>query len=117
MSFFTKRFGKNTSPVRSDDLGSGSDEIKEKGSVAVKATGAQLTPADELETAAQLKAIKKKHQWDPNFSEELVDDIEEATQHHDVGGEVRLIDEIVENSPYPEVRAAVRNVSSSSVQW
>lgn len=114
MSFFTKRFGKATSPVRSEDLGSGSDVVKEKDSVAVKATGAELTPADELETAAQLKAIKKKHEWDPNFSEELVDDIEEATQQHDVGGEVRLINEVIENSPYPEVRAAVRNVSSPS---
>ena len=91
-------------------------DLAPKDSVAVKATGAELTPADELETAARLKAIKRKHEWDPNFSADLVDDIEEATQHHDVGGEVRLIDEVVENSPYPEVRAAVRNVSSSSVR-
>lgn len=113
MSFFSKRFGKNASPVRSEDFGSGSDEnVKEKDSVAVKATGAGLTPADELETAAQLKAIKKKHEWDPNFAHELTDEIEEATLQHDVGGEVRLIDEVVENSPYPEVRAVVRNVSS-----
>lgn len=116
MSFFTKRFGKkNASPVRSEDLGSGSNvDVKEKNSVAIKASGSDLTPGDELETAAQLKAIKKKHEWDPNFSKDLVDDIEEATQHHDIGGEVRLVDEIVENSPYPEVRGAVRNVSSSS---
>ena len=112
MSFFTKKFGKNASPVRSEDLGSGSDDVKEKEPVAVKATGADLAPADELETAAQLKAIKKKHQWDPNFAEDLVDDIEEATQRHDIGGEVQLVNEVIENSPYPEVRAAVRNVSS-----
>ena len=112
MSFFTKRFGKNASPVRSEDLGSGSDDVKEKDAVALKATGVDVSPSDELETAARLKAIKKKHEWDPNFSHELVDDIEDATQHHDVGGEVRLIDEVVENSPYPEVRAAVRNVST-----
>ena len=119
MSFFTKRFGKNVSPVRSEDLGSGSgsngDEMtKEKDSVAIKATGADLSPTDELETAAKLKAIKKKHQWDPNFSEDLIEGIDEATQHHDIGGEVRLVDELVENSPYPEVRAAVRNVSLPS---
>lgn len=114
MSFFTKRFGKNASPVRSDDLGSGSDgDLKEKDSVAIKTSGIDMSPSDELETAARLKAIKKKHEWDPNFSEDLVEGIEEATQHHDIGGEVRLVDEIVENSPYPEVRAAVRNVSSS----
>ena len=112
MSFFTKRFGKNASPVRSQDSGSGSnDDVKEKDPVAIKATGADLAPGDELETAAQLKAIKKKHEWDPNFEEDLVGEIEEATQHHDIGGEVRLVEELVENSPYPEVRAAVRNVS------
>ena len=115
MSFFSKRFGKSASPVRSEDLGSGSNEIdKEKDSVAVKASGADLTAGDELETAARLKAIKRKHEWDPNFSEDLVEGIEEATQQHDIGGEVRLVDELVENSPYPEVRAAVRNVSPLS---
>lgn len=113
MSFFTKRFGKNASPVRSEDLGSGSNEdVKEKDPVAIKASGADLTPGDELETAAQLKAIKKKHEWDPNFAEDLVDNIDQATQQHDIGGEVRLVDELIENSPYPEVRGAVRNVSS-----
>ena len=115
MSFFTKRFGKNASPVRSEGSASGSNEdVKEKDSVAIKATGADLTPGDELETAAQLKAIKKKHEWDPNFSEDLVEGIEEATQNHDIGGEVRLVGELVENSPYPEVRGAVRNVSPDS---
>lgn len=117
MSFFTKRFGKNVSPVRSEDTGSGSNEgdmTKEKDSVAIKATGADLSPSDELETAAKLKAIKKKHEWDPNFSEDLFEGIDEATKQHDIGGEVRLVDELVENSPYPEVRGAVRNVSLSS---
>lgn len=115
MSFFTKRFGKNASPVRSQDSGSGSnDDVKEKDPAAIKATGADFAPGDELETAAQLKAIKKKHEWDPNFEEDIVDEIDEATAHHDIGGEVRLVDELVENSPYPEVRAAVRNVSPSS---
>lgn len=116
MAFFTKRFGKNASPVRSQDSGSGSnDDVKEKDSVAIKATGADFAPGDELETAAQLKAIKKKHEWDPNFEEDLVGEIEEATEHHDLGGEVRLVGELVENSPYPEVRAAVRNVRPSSL--
>lgn len=119
MSFFTKRFGKNASPVRSEDTGSGSNEdvVNEKDSVAIKASGAQLTPSDELETAAQLKSIKKKHEWDPNFAEDLVEGIDDATHNHDIGGEVRLVDELVENSPYPEVRAAVRNVSASFTCW
>lgn len=115
MSFFTKRFGnKNASRVQSEDLGSSSNEdvLKEKDSVTIKASGTDLSPSDELETAAQLKSIKKKHEWDPNFSEDLVEGIEEATLHHDIGGEVRLVDQLVQNSPYPEVRAAVRNVSS-----
>ena len=68
MSFFTKRFGKNASPVRSQDSGSGSnDDVKEKDPVAIKATGADLPPSDELETAAQLKAIKRKHNGTPTL--------------------------------------------------
>lgn len=101
------------SPISSvgNDSGSGED-FKEK-NLAAKTTGADITPGEELEANAQLRNIKKKHQWDPNFSEELEEELAEATADHDINGELRLVDELVENSPYPEVRAAVRNVSIS----
>ncbi len=76
-------------------------------------TGAEVKPETELEANIQLKKLEKKHRWDPNLPRELVNGIDDATAHHDVNQELKLVDELVENSPYPEVRAAVRNVSAS----
>ena len=75
-------------------------------------TAAEVKPETELEANIQLKKLEKKHRWDPNLPRELVDGIDEATAHHDVNQELKLVDQLVENSPYPEVRAAVRNVST-----
>ena len=66
----------------------------------------------EVEANTTLRQIKKKHRWDPNLPEELEEEIEEKTDEHNLAGELRLVDELVENSPYPEVRAAVRNVGT-----
>jgi len=75
-------------------------------------TGTEIKPETELEANLQLKKLEKKHRWDPNLPQELVDGIDDATAHHDLGQELKLVDQLVENSPYPEVRAAVRNVST-----
>ena len=66
----------------------------------------------ELEANRQLNALKKKHKWDPNLPADTLDDLDDATNTHDVHAELNLVDALTENSPYPEVRAAVRNVSS-----
>ena len=132
MSSFTKRFGfgKKTSNViegqnMSPESGSSSDvqvtsDVKdEKGlnlgvdqSTVVKASGTDRR-ISEAEANNTLQQIKSKHRWDPNLPEELEDEIEEQTDEHNLVGELRLVDELVENSPYPEVRAAVRNVGPS----
>lgn len=131
MSTFAKRlgFGKKhdnviNAEVVSPESGSGSDvqassDVKdEKGlnfgedqSKAIKASGTDRR-ISEVEANTTLRQIKKKHLWDPNLPEELEEEIEENTDGHNLAGELRLVDEFVENSPYPEVRAAVRNVSS-----
>ena len=114
MSSFAKRFGfgqKSQSTVADAQTvtpeSASTEDVKEKGAATI-ATGRQVS---EAEAATQLKQIKKKHRWDPNLPEELEEGIEEATDEHNLAGELRLVDELVENSPYPEVRAAVRNVS------
>lgn len=84
-------------------------------STVVKATGAGRR-ISEVEANTTLTNIKKKHRWDPNLPEELEEELEEKTDEHDLTGELRLVDELVENSPYPEVRAAVRNVSTANSQ-
>ena len=118
MSSFAKRFGFGQKPPAnaanlSPESASTEDvkDVKEKDTSAVT-TGADGRHFSEVEANTQLRQIKKKHRWDPNLPEELEEGIEEATDEHNLAGELRLVDELVENSPYPEVRAAVRNVSS-----
>lgn len=119
MSKLARRFGlfrKDTSSelpsldaVAHDSTSNSNNSIEKD--VAVT-TGAEVKPETEIEANIQLKKLEKKHRWDPNLPRELVDGIDDATAHHDVNQELKLVDQLVENSPYPEVRAAVRNVSS-----
>lgn len=95
--------------VSHDSTSNSNDSIEKSGAVA---SGAEVKPETELEANVQLKKLEKKHRWDPNLPRELVDGIDDATAHHDVNQELKLVDQLVENSPYPEVRAAVRNVST-----
>ena len=117
-----KRFGfarKNTEqggmstisgvPTRTSDSNSG-DADMEKRDVHVN----QLET--ELEANRALKELERKHRWDPNLPSGTLDDIDEARHAHDMQNEINLVDAMTENSPYPEVRAAVRNVSLLSSQ-
>lgn len=75
------------------------------------ATRVEVKPQTELEANIQLRKLEKKHRWDPNLPRELIDGIGDATARLDVTHESNVVDELLEDSPYPEVRAAVRNVS------
>ena len=130
MSAFTKRFGftKKTDDVINEqtvnsesgsnsEIQASSDVKDEEGlnlgvdqSTVIKASATDRR-ISELEANTALRQIKKKHRWDPNLPDDLEEEIEEKTDEHNLAGELRLVDELVENSPYPEVRAAVRNVS------
>jgi len=119
MSSFAKRFGfggKAGVPIidaqTSSPESASTEEVKEKQPAALS-TGVDSAGRhfSEVEANTTLRQIKKKHRWDPNLPEELEEDIKETTDGHNLAGELRLVDELVENSPYPEVRAAVRNVS------
>lgn len=94
----------------SRESGGSNDPVSDRKGSVVTATGAEI-PQDEAQANEKLQSIRDKHRWDPNFEEDLDEKLEHATQAHDVNGEIRLVSELVENSPYPEVRAAVRNVS------
>lgn len=123
MDFFAKRFGfartKTANPTevpalvaQSRDSGSGSNEDGIEKNPAISSGVELKTPETELEANAQLKALKKKHRWDPNLPAETLAGIDDATQAHDIKQELNLVDAFSENSPYPQVRAAVRNVRS-----
>lgn len=123
MSSFAKRFGfrqkhePGTIEAQSSSPESAStDNVKENEkdpaavSTGVDSAGRHFS---EVEANTTLRQLKKKHQWDPNLPEELEEEIEETTDNNNLAGELRLVDQLVENSPYPEVRAAVRNVSNA----
>jgi hypothetical protein len=63
------------------------------------------TAVDTDEEAAnrRLRAFERAHRWDPNLDDDQLDEIDEAVNAHDPRTEGKLIDEVFENSPYPEV--------------
>ncbi|KAI0133875.1 small oligopeptide transporter [Xylariales sp. AK1849] len=64
---------------------------------------------DDDEAAKKLKLFREQAQNDPNIPTEDLDLVDNAVEGHDVSKENDLVNELVEDSPYPEVRAAVRN--------
>ena len=90
------------------EAGSSTEAVEDE-----KTAGAVVTSREtELEANEQLRAIQKKHRWDPNLPKDTLFGIDDATDAHDLQHELNLVDALTENSPYPEVRSAVRNVSS-----
>ena len=120
MASFTKWFGfartKSTNAevpalvAPSRDSGSGSNEDGVEKDLAISSGVELKAPENELEANAQLQALKKKHRWDSNLPSETLAGIDDATYAHDLNQELNLVDALTENSPYPQVRAAVRNV-------
>ena len=74
--------------------------------------------SDEDILAAQkalehLKKLKKQTlTWDPNLPNEVEEELEEAFETNDLREKIHIAEELLENSPYPEVRAAVLNYDS-----
>jgi hypothetical protein len=59
---------------------------------------------------AQLKKFEKLHKWDLHLPQEQLDDVHGVLESGDVEKEVAVERALLEeNSPYPEVQAAVRN--------
>lgn len=73
----------------------------------------QITDETALEAQEKLKALERKHRWDPNLPADTLEDLNEAAHAHDLQHDVSIVGAFEENSPYPEVRAAVRNVGGT----
>ncbi len=69
-----------------------------------------IGPTDDVEASNTLAHIKANHKWDPNLPSSIEEEIEEAAVTTDAARRLSIVESIVNNSPYPEVRAAVRNV-------
>lgn len=107
MSKTLKRFGfarTNTDQVLETLHGhpraTGSDSsVGEKDGAAISSAN----DISEVEANARLQLFEKTRRWDPNLPNDALNAVDDAVVHHDAKGETELVDELVENSPYPEV--------------
>ncbi|KAL4920746.1 OPT oligopeptide transporter protein-domain-containing protein [Aspergillus aurantiobrunneus] len=72
---------------------------------ALSGDGASST----INTVHQLRQIQQHHKWDPNLPEEVVDEINDALHANSAITRQVIAYDLLQDSPYPEVRAAVPN--------
>lgn len=73
----------------------------------VVASGSDIGIGD---ASAELRNFRKQHKWDPFLEVEKLDNIDNALQSGDVEKQAAVDESLIqEDSPYPEVRAAVSN--------
>lgn len=82
---------------------------KQEPDVAI-ATGAVVDETVPDDAVKQLRNLKAHHHWDPNLPDEVVEEVEVALHSSNKEIQVGIAEELIENSPYPEVRAAVPNI-------
>lgn len=82
---------------------------KDNPTVAV-ATGAAVDGTAPDEALKQLRNLKAHHHWDPNLPDDVVEELDEALHTENKKTQVEIAHDLLDNSPYPEVRAAVPNV-------
>lgn len=79
-----------------------------------KSTSDENVPSQVLqyqpEAIQHLDNLKKQHQWDPNLPDDVLDEVDNVLHTDDAKAQVLVADELLDNSPYPEVRAAVSNI-------
>ncbi|KAI0966207.1 OPT family small oligopeptide transporter [Xylaria arbuscula] len=75
----------------------------------------ELETIDVSEVAADLEKIQQAHQWDPNLPKEKLDAIRAAVEDGDAKEMLEAEMLFTEDSPYLEVRAAVRNFDGGEV--
>ncbi len=102
--------GRNKDTLVAADSGSDTNNSTEK-NIDVEAKASGNDAQTEAEANRALKELQRKHRWDPNLPSDTREDIDAARHAGDIQSELNLVDALTENSPYPEVRAAVRNVS------
>lgn len=69
----------------------------------------EIVQNTEEHSQHEIAFLRKLHRWDPNLSADVADGVLHIRDELDLAAELELINLIENNSPYPEVRAAVRN--------
>ena len=117
MGFFANRLGfRRSSTTQTNDpaltaitsLSNSGDSVEKD---KVISSGQQLPEEIAVEAQKKLHNLQRKHRWDPNLPSDTLEDLDEAVHVHDFKQDVNLVGAFEDNSPYPEVCAAVRNVS------
>ena len=117
MASLAKRFGfRRTSIPQAGEIPSESlVSISHSGASTEKENGVstahRIAASNTLEAQRKLKDLARKHRWDPNLPSDTLEDLDEATYRGNLPYDLNVVNAFEENSPYPEVRAAVRNVS------
>lgn len=57
----------------------------------------------EVEANRRLSAFRSDHYFDPNMPDAAFEAVNDVTRDHDQKGEAKLVGELIEDSPYPEV--------------
>lgn len=77
---------------------------------AAVSSGADILPGDSGNPEAELRNFRKQHRWDPFLDVSKLDNIDDALASGNVEKEAAIDASLIqEDSPYPEVRAAVCN--------
>lgn len=76
-------------------------------------SGIEMTEETALEAQKKVKVLQRKHEWDPNLPSDILEDLDDAAHEHDLRHDLNLVSGFEDDSPYPEVRAAVRNVGDT----
>lgn len=99
-----------TSPQKQDIITDEESSSQEKKTIPTISTEEALAAQQALD---QLKKLKKQNlAWDLNLPDEIEHELDEAFETNDVKERIHIAEELLENSPYPEVRAAVLNYDS-----
>lgn len=77
--------------------------------------GVNFSAVDVKQATADLETIKRTHAFDPNLPQEKLDLLTQALQHGDASENAEADVLFTEDSPYDEVRAAVRNTDGEEV--
>ncbi|KAG4223410.1 hypothetical protein PC116_g28125 [Phytophthora cactorum] len=75
----------------------------------------KLRDIDVTTALKDLDQIQHNHQWDPNLPREKLNAVNSAIKHGDVEEIIETDSQFIEDSPYEEVRAAVRNTDGGEV--
>jgi post-segregation antitoxin (ccd killing protein) len=70
---------------------------------------------DAAVARADLEKFQKAHEWDPNLPQKEIDAVKHALQSGDAVELVHADHVLGDDSPYEEVRAAVRNTDNDEV--